>query len=62
MIQEYVAAYCEVGTQKVVSQIPIACIETLALDSITYNLVRMSGTTVEHVISLPLMYYALECT
>lgn len=60
-IQEYIIAYYEAGTQKVVSQIPIARIETLALRSMAYCLVRMSGTAAQHVISRPLMYYALEC-
>lgn len=42
------------------SQIPIAPIRTLALRSITYCLVRMSGIAAQHVISHPLMYCALE--
>ena len=58
----YIYTYCEAGTQKVASQIPIARIETLALHSIAFCLVRMLGTTTQHVISRPLMYYALECT
>jgi hypothetical protein len=45
----------------VASQIPIAWIQTLALRYVAYCLVRMSGTTTQHVISFPLMYYALEC-
>jgi hypothetical protein len=60
-IQEYITVYCEEGTQKVASQIPIAWIRTVALRSVAYYLVRMSGTTAQHVISFPLMYYALEC-
>ena len=60
-IQEYITMYCEEGTQKVASQIPIARIRTLALRSVAYCLVRMSDTTTQHVISRPLMYYALEC-
>lgn len=62
MIQEYINTYCEAGTQKVVSQIPITRIETLALSSISFFLVKMLGTATQHVISHPLMYYALECT
>jgi len=53
--------YCEVGTQNVVSQIPIVQIETLALRSVAYCIVRMSGIATQHVISRPLMYYSLEC-
>ena len=53
--------YCEDDTQKVDSQIPIARIQTLALRSVAYCLVRMSGTTTQHLISHSLMYYALEC-
>ena len=60
-IQEYITVYCEEGTQKVASQIPIARIQTLALRSMAYCLVRMLGTSTQHVISQPLMYYALEC-
>lgn len=52
--------YCEDDTQKVASQIPIAQIRTLALRSVAYCLVRMFGTTTQHIISHPLMYYALE--
>jgi hypothetical protein len=33
----------------------------LALRSVAYCLVRMLGTSSQHVISHPLMYYALEC-
>ena len=62
MIQEYIDTNCEAGTQKVASQIPIAHIEALALHSIAFCLVRMLGTATQHVISHPLMYYALECT
>ena len=61
-IQEYIDTYCEDGTQKVASHIPIARIETLALRSIVFCLLKMSGTTSQHVISHPLMYYALECS
>jgi hypothetical protein len=50
-IQVYITVYCEEGTQKVASQIPIARIQGLALRSISYCLVRMSGTTAQHVIS-----------
>lgn len=60
-IQEYIDTYCKAGTQKVASQIPIARIETSTLLSIAFYLVRMSGTVSQHVISHPLMYYALEC-
>ena len=60
-IQEYITTYCEADTQKVASQIPIARIETLALRSMAYCIVRMSGTIAQHVISHPLMYYSLEC-
>lgn len=49
-IQEYITVYCEEGTQKVASQIPIAWIPTLALRSVAYYLVRMLGTTSQHVI------------
>lgn len=34
----------------------------MALSSIAYYLVRMSGTMAQHIISCPLIYYALECT
>ena len=60
-IHEYITMYCEEGTQKVASQIPIAWIWTLALRLVAYCLVRMLGTTAQHVISRSLMYYALEC-
>ena len=60
-IQEYITVYCEEGTQKVALQILIARIQGLALRSVAYCLVRMSSTTAQHVISQPLMYYALEC-
>ena len=60
-IQEYITVYWEEGTQKVASQIPITQIQTLALRSVAYYLVRMSGTTAQHVISQLLMYYVLEC-
>ena len=62
MIQEYIDTCYEAGTQKMASQIPIAHIKRLDLHSITFCLVRMSGTTSQHVISRPLMYYALKCT
>lgn len=61
-IQEYIDTYCEAGTQKVASQIPIAHIETLDLRSIVFCLVKMLGTPIQHVILRPLIYYALECT
>ena len=61
MIQKYIDTYYEASTQKVASQIPIARIQTLALRLVVYYLVRMLGTTTQHVISQPLMYYALEC-
>jgi hypothetical protein len=50
-IQEYITIYCEEGTKKVASQIPIAQIRGLALRLVAYCLVRMSGTTAQHVIS-----------
>ena len=53
--------YCEDDTQKVASQIPIAQIRTLALRSVAYCLVKMSGIVAQHVISHPLMYDSLEC-
>ena len=43
-IQEYITVYCEEGTQKVASQILIVQIQRLALRSVAYCLVRMSGT------------------
>lgn len=61
-IQKYIATYYEASTQKVASQIPIDRIKILALHSISYCLVRRSGTIAHNVISCPLMYYALECT
>ena len=61
-IQEYIDTYYKDGTQKVASQIPIARITTLALHSIVFCLVNMLSTTAQHVISHPLVYYALECT
>ena len=60
-IQEYITVYCEEGTQKVASQIPIARIRTLALRFAVYCLVRMLGIDSQHMISRPLMYYVLEC-
>ena len=60
-IQEYITVYCKEGTQKVASQIPIVRIWTLALKSMAYYLVRMSGTAAQHVISRSLIYYVLEC-
>jgi hypothetical protein len=59
-IQEYIISYCQVGTQKVASQIPIAWIEALTLKSMAYCVIRMPGTVAQHVISHLLMYYALE--
>ena len=50
-IQEYISIYCEEGTQKVASQIPIARIRGIGLRSVAYCLVRMSGTATQHVIS-----------
>ena len=61
-IQVYIDTYCEDGTQKVASQIPIARIETLTLCSIAFCLVKMLGIVAQHVISCSLMYYALEWT
>ena len=50
-IQEYITVYCEEGTQKVASQIPIARIRGIGLRSIAYCLVRMLGTVAQHMIS-----------
>ena len=60
-IQEYITVYCEEGTQKVASQIPIVRIQTLVLRSVAYCLVRMSSIVSQYVISRSLMYYVLEC-
>ena len=60
-IDEYIAVYCYLDTEKVGSQIPTNSIQVLGLKVILLTLGRIVGLASLHQASRLLMFYAVEC-
>ena len=60
-IDEYIAVYYYLDTEKVGSQIPTNSIQVLCLKAILLTLGRIAGLASLHKSSRPLMFYAVEC-
>ena len=60
-IDEYIAVYCYLDTEKAGSQIPTNSIQVLGLKAILMTLGRIAGLASFHQASRPLMFYAVEC-
>jgi hypothetical protein len=60
-INEYIATYCEDGTEKVGMQIPIKNIQSLSLKVILYTMTHIVGSSSLHQASWSQMQYVVEC-
>jgi hypothetical protein len=60
-INEYIALYCSVETQKVGSQLPIGEITNLSMKIIVLLISHITGSTSLHQASREMMFYAREC-
>ena len=60
-IDEYIAVYCYLDTEKVGSQVPTNAIQVLGLKAILLTLGRIAGLASLHQALRPLMFYAVEC-
>ena len=60
-IDEYIAVYCYLDTEKVGSQIPTNAIQVLGLKAILLMLGRIAGLASLHQASWPLILYGVEC-
>ena len=60
-IDEYIAVYFYLDTEKVGSQIPTNSIQELGLKGILLTLGRIASLESLHQASWPLMFYAVEC-
>ena len=60
-IDEYIAVYCYLDTDKVGSQIPTNSIQVMGLKAILLTLGRIAGLASLHQDSWPLMFYTVEC-
>ena len=60
-IDEYIARYCYLDTEKVGSQIPTKSIQVLGLKAILLTLGRIAGLASLRQASRPLMFYEVEC-
>ena len=60
-IDEYIAVYYFIDTEKAGSQIPTNSIQVLGLKAILLTLGRIVGLALLHQASRPLMFYAVEC-
>ena len=60
-IDEYIAVYCYLDTEKVGIQVPTNAIQVLGLKAILLTLDRIAGLASLQQASRPLMFYAVEC-
>ena len=60
-IDEYIAVYCYLDTEKVGSQVPTNAIQVMGLKAILLTLGGIAGLASLHQASRPLMFYAVEC-
>jgi hypothetical protein len=60
-VDQYIAAYCEDGTEKSGTQIPIKNIVNLSLKVILYMITQIVGSTSLHLASWSQMQYGIEC-
>jgi hypothetical protein len=60
-INDYINEYCEDGTEKMGSQVPIKQITNLSLKVILYTIVRIVGSNSLHLASWSQMQHGVEC-
>jgi hypothetical protein len=60
-IEDYIATHCIAGTKKVGSQLPFIAINNLSLNIVVLVLTWITGSTLLHHASRPLMFYLVEC-
>jgi hypothetical protein len=60
-IEDYIGMYCEAGTEKVGSQVPIHKITSLNLQIVLYMIGQITGSTTLHQDSRAQMHCATQC-
>lgn len=61
MFKVYIDVYCDEGTEKITSQIPVARIQDVALCKILFTILMLLGSVEPHLANPVVMYYYVVC-
>lgn len=60
-IQEYIDVYCDEGMKKIVSQVPMDRIQDVALQTIVFTILMLSGSVAPSLENQVVIYYSIAC-